>query len=226
MTHDLVEHGRLEPWRLHVAADEVIGDLMQPEQLEMVDQEGRGQHQKPADKRQAHNGVCRRRIGDVPDHCRDRPPLPEQQDECEAREQHVGAALDRLRNVLRPPLLEPWPRHRAVLHGKQRHQQEIDDERFRQRHGRTGVDGLRHDQTFDEADGIEKREKEHDIGCEPVEKCSDLGHDTLRVCVGQTDGWVSRRCVGKCRPSRNSARRHVAAVAAGRASAWRAPPRQ
>src|SRR4051794_41322203 len=40
MAHDLVEHRCLELHGRLVAADQIVGDLMQSKQLEMIDQEG------------------------------------------------------------------------------------------------------------------------------------------------------------------------------------------
>ncbi len=77
MPNELVEERRAETRRRHRAAGEVVGDLMQPEQLEMVDEERAGQHGQPANQRQAgyHHGDLR--IVDLPDHGRNRTPLPE-----------------------------------------------------------------------------------------------------------------------------------------------------
>ena len=50
--HELVVERRAETRRRHLAAGEIVGDLMQPEQLEMVDQERAGEHDQPADERQ------------------------------------------------------------------------------------------------------------------------------------------------------------------------------
>ena len=55
--------------------------------------------------------------------------------EGEAGEKHIRAAFDRGGHELRPPLLEGLSGHDAVLHGKQRHQQDIDDECFANRPG-------------------------------------------------------------------------------------------
>jgi hypothetical protein len=91
---------------------------MQPEQFEMVDQERAGQHDQPADEGQRHHCDRELRILDLPDDRRHRTPLPEQQVEGEACEQHIGAAFDRFRHELRPPLLELPARHHAVLNGE------------------------------------------------------------------------------------------------------------
>src|SRR6266545_1782947 len=90
MAHHLVEHRRLEARRGHRSSGQVDDDLMQPEQLEMVDQERAEQDEQPADERQAHHRHGKLRVGDLPDHRRDRAPLPEQQHEREARQQDIG----------------------------------------------------------------------------------------------------------------------------------------
>ena len=53
--------------------------------------------------------------------------------ERQAREQHIGRALDRLRHEPCPPALERRPRHDAVLNGKQPEQQGVDDQRRAER---------------------------------------------------------------------------------------------
>ena len=74
----------------------------------------------------------------------------------------------------RPPALEALPRHDAVLDGEQPQQQHIDDQRFRERHDRPAVDGLRHRQAGDEADGVKKRAEKQQVGDDAVEKCEEF----------------------------------------------------
>src|SRR5580704_5092787 len=109
-----------------------------------------------------------------------RTPLPEQQDELQAREQHIGAALHRSGHILRPPSLELLARHQTVLHREQGHQQEIDGERFSDRGGRAVVDRLWHHEICHEADGIEKCSEKHQIGDKPVKKCGDFEYSISR----------------------------------------------
>ena len=140
-------------------------------------------------------------------------PLPEQQDQCEACEQHVGTALDRFRNESSPPSLEPVPRHHAVLSGKQRHQQQVDDHRLRDRRGGTGIDSLWHNEARDKANGIEKSAEKYDVACGSVCQCGepawlcreaagdladllDLGHDLLRFAATTRARSIS---LGGCR---------------------------
>src|SRR6185437_4955346 len=96
---------------------------------------------------------------------------------------------------LSPPFLELPASHHTVLHGEQRHQKDVHDDRFRHRHDRAGVYGLGHRYAADEADGVEKSDEKYDIGHDPIEKCDEpadwiplyvmtdclgLGHGLLR----------------------------------------------
>ena len=127
MAHALVEQGVLKlgagsGWPRRRATH-----LAQAEQLEMVDQEGAHQHQAPAEpedavedqrrRRIVHDPHRRRRIGR---HCQ------YSSEQRQAGEQHVGAALDRMRHEARPPALEARARHDAVLDGEQAEQQHVD----------------------------------------------------------------------------------------------------
>ena len=56
--------------------------------------------------------------------------------------------------------------------------------RFHRRHGRAGVDGLRHHQAGYEADGVEKGDEEHEIGEDSVQK-RDYSAD-----------WIAPGCPG------------------------------
>jgi hypothetical protein len=99
-------------------------------------------------------------------------------------------------------------RHDAVLHGEERQQQQIDEERFSQRPSRSGVDDLGHHQAFDKADGIEKGEEEDDISDEATEKRGESaqlrplphralnqGHGTLQsVSIAEMAIVASRGC--------------------------------
>ena len=105
-----------------------------------------------------------------------RPPLPVEQQQRQAREQHIGRALDRLRHEPRPPALERRPRHDAVLDGKQPEKQGVDDQRRTERPGFAAVDGLGHRQIADEGDGVEERAEEDEIDQATVENSSDTAH--------------------------------------------------
>ena len=138
-------------------------DLAQAEQVEMVDQEGAEQDDRPAqpEQRPQHH---RDRTGDGPDDAGHRPPLPEQQDQRQAGEEHIGRPLDRLGHEPFPPGLEGRPRHQAVLDREDPEQDHIDDERLGKGDRRPGVDALGDEQVADEAYGVEKGDEEDRIG--------------------------------------------------------------
>src|SRR5579885_2739667 len=116
MADDLVEERRPEARMLEFLAAPARVDLVQPEQLEVIDQECADQYHDPAEPEDRPQGRGAHGVADRPDRPRDRSPLPEEQDERQARQQHVGAALHQPRHVLRPPSLEGLSRHDAVLY--------------------------------------------------------------------------------------------------------------
>jgi hypothetical protein len=195
VTHQVVQERRPEPHRRHRLADEIVGDLMQAEQFEVIDQERADKNKDPTEQTDAQKRGGELRVIHLPHHCRERPPLPEQEKKREASEQHVGAALNRFRYVLCPPLLELLARHHAVLRGEQRHQKKVNCDRLCCRRFQTGVDGLWYDKAGNEADGIEDCGEKREIGDKPIEERNEfheaafrdarangleLGHDRLR----------------------------------------------
>ena len=62
-------------------------------------------------------------------------------------------------------------RHHAVLDGEQRHQQQVDDQRFGERRAVPLSMVFGTDEAGDEADGVEKGDEEHEIGDDAVEEC-------------------------------------------------------
>src|SRR6516165_6472849 len=181
MPHQLVEHRGLEAGRGHRAAREVDRDLVQPEQLEVIDQEGADQDEQPAGERQAHHRRGDPGVGDLPDDLRHRMPQPEQQDQHQAGQQHVCAALDRGRDESRPPTLERLARHHAVLNREQRHQQDIDDQRLCHRRNRPAVDSLGYRHAGNEADGVEEGPEEYGVGQKSEQKSNDPSHYALSL---------------------------------------------
>jgi hypothetical protein len=181
MAHDAVEgagHERL--FALFAAGTRpaaVVPHLFQTEQVEMVDQERAREHQQPAQRRQSVQREARGFVLDVPQRLRQRPPLPEQQDQHQAGQQHVGAAFDRLRHDPRPPAFECRPRHAAVLHGEQAEQGEIDRQRGGEIAGRAAVDVLGHAEAGDKADRVQEGDEEHRVADDAVEqgKAADEG---------------------------------------------------
>jgi hypothetical protein len=138
------------------------------------------EHEAPADPEQGGDDAGRDRVVDRPDRLGDRPPLPEQQDQRGAREQHVGAALDRLRHEARPGALEAGPCHHAVLHSEEAEQQQVHDQRRRQRRRRARIDRFRHGEIADEADRIEERRQEDEISDDAIDDGDDASHGELR----------------------------------------------
>ena len=57
--------------------------------------------------------------------------MPEQEQEGHAAGQHVSAALDSSGKNPGDNALEGWPRHDTVLHGEQREQSQVNQERKR-----------------------------------------------------------------------------------------------
>src|SRR5579883_2495510 len=117
--HDRVPHEPVEQWRLeslHAHRGSAQGGeyLAEAEQLEMINHVGRRQRRQPAepiDRRQQGRGPTLH----TPDRRDDRPPLPEDEEQKKARDQHIGAALAGCRNDRRPPALESRTRHDAML---------------------------------------------------------------------------------------------------------------
>src|SRR3989475_9023723 len=158
-----IEGGSPEPKRPVRLALQIHEHLPQAEEIEMVDEEGADQHDA-----KAHQGESLQRDADlrrleVPHDSTDGLPVPEEQDQRQAGEEHVRAALDGWRNDLRPHLLEALPRHHAVLDGEHREQDGIDDERLAQRSGGRRIDGPWHEQVIDESDRVEERAEENQV---------------------------------------------------------------
>ncbi len=127
---ELVEEGHLE---LRVAVCllyQVQPYLPQPEQIEVIDHERRQQDQQNSAEKNSPN----RELPDLrfhrPDNARHRSPLPEQQDQNDARYQHVSTSLDGPWHQTGPVFLERRSRHNCVLHTEQQYQSDVD----RQRH--------------------------------------------------------------------------------------------
>jgi len=170
MPHIPIRRGRAEAHRRIWFPNQGQPHLAKTEQVEMVDQERDDEHGQPSGDELAPEYGLDEWIFDRPDRDADGPPLPEQQKQCKARTEHERRALDRPGHDLRPPLLEPSPRHHAVLHGEDRQQQRIDSERGDERAGRIGIQTSRHREATDKRDGVEERGEEHDVGNYAVSK--------------------------------------------------------
>jgi protein-S-isoprenylcysteine O-methyltransferase Ste14 len=88
-----------------------------------------------------------------------------------------------LRHQLRPPALEGRPGHDAVLNGEDAEQQDVDDDRRGDGARRAGIDRLGHEDVADEADGVEERQEEDDVGYEAIEHGDDAHFWDLPACV-------------------------------------------
>ena len=185
MPHVAVEQRRSELRHRQRFPEQPREDLAQPEQFEVVEQEGAEQQHTPAGPEQHLECDSRRCLLDVPDDRRgDRPPLPEHQGECESRSEHIGAALDRLRHQACPPALERRPRHHAVLHAEQGDQQQVHDHGLVHGPGQATVDRLRQQQrqrqVADEADQEEEGCKEERVRDNAVQHHQESGHIDLQ----------------------------------------------
>src|SRR6266700_7121207 len=101
VTHEPVQQRRLEWVQASRGSAERVKYLTQSEQLEMVDHVRRRQRRQPADP--ADRGQQGRRPTlHLPDRRDDRPPLPEDEDQEEARDQHIGTTLAGRRDDVRP----------------------------------------------------------------------------------------------------------------------------
>src|SRR5262249_11327726 len=103
--------------------------LPEPEEIEVVDPERGGQNGQPSSRAHQRYSDPRRRVLHAPDHAANRLPLPEQQQETNAGQKYIGAALNLRRNHPSPRPLEPLPGHYAVLNGEQAEQAGIDEQR-------------------------------------------------------------------------------------------------
>ena len=178
---DPIEQRRLELGRRNFLLPPVSPHLAQAEQVEMVDQEGAGQHRQPAEPKDPPDDLPAQGVVDQPDDLRNRPPLPIQQDQRQAGEQHIGRALNRLRHEAGPPAFEGRPRHQAVLDGEHAEQQGVDHQRLDQRSGRATVDGLGDAEVTDKGDRIEKAGEEDGVGRRTVEH-REQSHRRLSCC--------------------------------------------
>ena len=82
--------------------------------------------------------------------------------------------------IVRPPCLETWPGHDAVLNGENPQQKHIDEQRLPKPSSDTAVDGLGDIDVADKTDGVQKREKKDDIRYDAIHECENPGHDDLR----------------------------------------------
>ena len=90
----------------------------------------------------------------VPNHASHRLPFPEQQEQCQAGEQHIGAAFDWSWQDASPRPLKPLSRHQAVLDRKQSEQGSVDRQGIGEGSVRSGVNRLRNGKASYKANGV------------------------------------------------------------------------
>lgn len=177
VAHKLVEKRRPESWlRIFLSAPVEI-DLPQAEEIGMIDESRADQHRRPAQQEERPQEITPDGIPHVPHDLRHRSPLPEEQNQCQTRQQDVSASLNRLRNNSRPPTLESGTRHHAVLNGEEAEQQGVNQKRLTERLVRAGVYSFRHAEVSDEPDGVEKRDEENQIADQPVDESKHTTHE-------------------------------------------------
>src|SRR5579883_1511725 len=119
VAHVAIEGPGAERRRRVTPARRIEVYLPQSEKIEVIDEERGDQRNQPTDHKEYPHGGYGSRLLYVPDSFLHRAPLPEEESEQQAADQHVGASLDRWRHEPGPPALEAWPRHDAVWNRKQ-----------------------------------------------------------------------------------------------------------
>src|SRR6267143_1283593 len=105
MADVLVEGGRLETNGSGLLAAQVEADLPQPKKVGVAEQGRAAQNREPAKRAEREKDPPADGVFYAPDDAGHGPPLPEEQDEEQTGQQHIGAALDGMGNQLRPPPL-------------------------------------------------------------------------------------------------------------------------
>src|SRR5712692_2917774 len=176
MADVLVEGGRLETNGSGMLAAEVEADLPQPKKVGVAEQGRATQNGEPAKHAEPEKDPPAGGVFYVPDDAGHGPPLPEEQDEKQTGQQHIGAALDGMGNQLRPPPLEPLPCHHAVLDGEKPQEERVDQKRREGELTTAGIDRLRNENVGDKTDCVKESQKEDEVRDDPVEKRCDPGH--------------------------------------------------
>src|SRR5205823_14383374 len=122
-------------------------------QVEVVDEKGADQHGNPAGGIHSLQKELSRRAVDAPDDTSHGLPLPEQQQQRYAGEQHIGAAFNGRWYEPGPRALEPWARHYTVLDGEKSEQGGVDRQGKDEGPVRSGVHRLRNAEISYKADG-------------------------------------------------------------------------
>lgn len=130
--HQRVAHDRVQPAdlqrRRRVCARSRRGappGLPQPNEVKVVDGEGRRDREHPTRRAQQPQGVCRHAL-DVPDEPVPRLPQRQQEGEADVRGEHVGGALELGRDPTPEPGLHRAAGHDRVLDGEEQQEREVD----------------------------------------------------------------------------------------------------
>src|SRR6516164_6290463 len=83
VANEFIEQGRLEARMLCHSSVPMLVNLLKAEQVEMVDQEGADQHDRPPEPEDRPKNCRSRRVAHRPDHARHWTPLPKQQNQNE-----------------------------------------------------------------------------------------------------------------------------------------------
>ena len=139
----------------------------------MIDEAGGNEHGYPAEgvggfKRQATVVVL-----NAPDYAAHWLPFPEQQNQCDAAEKDIRAALDYDRDDSRPGGLKPLPGHHAVLNGKQAQQGRIDRERVQKRRLAAGINGFWNAEIPYKSDRVKKSREKYQIANDAIKERRD-----------------------------------------------------
>ena len=173
VAHELVGCRRRKVDTRVVPADEVEPHLSKPEQVEMVDEERHQEDLQPAVREHRPDEGARQRLVDAPNRPAKRAPLPEQQVERKAGEEHVRGTFNRPWHDLRPPALEPASRHDTVLERKYGEQTRVNTECGPERRCRGTIELRWNAESADEGNGVEKRREEQRVGDAAIDEIRD-----------------------------------------------------
>src|SRR5688572_30189100 len=116
MSHDAIWSGSYKPQTVIGLAEQVSPHLAQSEQIEVIDQERRNQHQSPTKSEQRAQHEPSRRVFNRPDHTTQWLPQRKQQNQSDAGEKHVSGAYNRLRYDPCSPIFEPSECYHSALY--------------------------------------------------------------------------------------------------------------
>src|SRR6478609_10741987 len=178
--HQRVPHEGVEPVDLQLGGRSPVrgrrpAGLAEPDELEVVDGEGRRDREHPAGRAERPEDGCGSPV-DAPDLLVPRLPERQQQRETEIRGEDVGGALQLDRDESTESGLHPATRHPRVLDGEEQQERQVDDDRPEGRHARWAVDRARERHPAEEGHGP------HDDYEEPAP--GDAGQDEVCAASG------------------------------------------